>query len=341
MPDALGDYRERPLRFQMVAHREFELLVTRIEGALAPVGAVTRSPDYVVDNFTGRQREVDASIRYTVGSVNLLITVECRDRARTEDVTWIEQLATKQKQIGAAHTIAVSSTGFSEPALSAAKLHGISTRRISEVSNEDILAWVDTLEVSEVNTTCELGRMSLVYDGVYPGAHLDATLEQEFNDLGWDAAIFIDLRKDSGLSLRDLVSRAVRDKVQPMPREANSIALSIAPRGSVSILDEPLAVMARDVPTDGSTIEKTFWFEMLDEQIAVKTNHGTLNLQKLGFEVKMCSTLRRVPASRVISYSGDGGLIADIAERQVDFGKKSDRLMLTQYRRAEPDTPVR
>jgi hypothetical protein len=70
----------------MTSHREFELLVTRIEGALAPTGAVIKSPDYVRDNVTGEQREVDASIRYRVGSVELLVTVECRDRSRTEDV---------------------------------------------------------------------------------------------------------------------------------------------------------------------------------------------------------------------------------------------------------------
>lgn len=328
----------------MAAHREFELLVTRIEGALVPVGAVIKSPDYVLDNFTGGQREVDASIRYRVGSVHLLITVECRDRARTEDVTWIEQLASKQKQIGAAHTIAVSSTGFSEPALRAAKLHGVSTRRINEVSDADILAWVDTLEVDEVNTACVLGRMSLEYDGVYHGAHLDAPSEQQWKDRGWDAAIFVDRAKDARLSLSDLVSRAVRDKGQPLQKATDSIALTIPPKASVSISGEPLAVIARDAPADGSTIEKTFWLEVVDEQIAVGTSHGTLNLRKIGFEVTMSSSRRRLPVSRIVSYSGDGGPIADVAERQVNLGKKGERFVLTQYRRvtsADSDAQVK
>ena len=104
----------------MSSYRELELLVTRIEGALAPAGATIRSPDHIADIFTGELREVDVSIRHRVGSVTLLITIECRDRTRAEDVTWIEQLATKQTHIGAAHTIAVSSTGFSAPAMKAA-----------------------------------------------------------------------------------------------------------------------------------------------------------------------------------------------------------------------------
>ena len=176
----------------MKAHREFEILVARIESALAPAGAVVKSPDYVLDNFTGEQREIDATIRYGVGSVRLLITVECRDRARVEDVTWIEQLAMKQKHIGAAHTVAVSSTGFSAPALKAAKLHGISTRQVEDVSSAEILAWVDTLEVDEVSTDCVLGRIHLEYDGTYPGAHVDASSEQDWKVRAWDAAIFVD-----------------------------------------------------------------------------------------------------------------------------------------------------
>ena len=59
-----------------------------------PTGAVIKSPDYIPDIFTGQAREIDVSIRCKIGSVEILITVECRDRVRTEDVTWIEQLAT-------------------------------------------------------------------------------------------------------------------------------------------------------------------------------------------------------------------------------------------------------
>ena len=65
----------------MSSYRELELLVSRIEGALAPAGAVIRSPDRIPDLITGELREVDVSIRYRVGSVELLVTVECRDGA--------------------------------------------------------------------------------------------------------------------------------------------------------------------------------------------------------------------------------------------------------------------
>ena len=48
-----------------------------------------------MDKITNQPREVDASIRYQVGSVPILITIECRDRVAVQDSTWIEQLVQK------------------------------------------------------------------------------------------------------------------------------------------------------------------------------------------------------------------------------------------------------
>jgi hypothetical protein len=74
------------------AWREFEKLVARVEQAMAPSGAEVKSPDRIPDKVTGQLREVDASIRYKVGTCPVLITIECRDRRSIEDAQWIEQL---------------------------------------------------------------------------------------------------------------------------------------------------------------------------------------------------------------------------------------------------------
>lgn len=122
--------------------REFERLVARIERDLSPQGAVVRSPDKVRDLLTGSFRQVDASIRFRVGSSPILITVECRRRGAVQDDTWIEQLATKKEKVGAAKTIAVFSSGFSEPAKITAKLKGIDLRNLREITDEEIVAWL-------------------------------------------------------------------------------------------------------------------------------------------------------------------------------------------------------
>src|SRR5690242_7148666 len=119
--------------------REFEKMVARIEESLAPKGAVVKSPDKIRDLVSGRMREVDASIRFQIGSTPILITIECRKRKGVQDDTWIEQLATKRGKIGAAKTVAVSSTGFSESARRTAQLYGIELRSLTDRIEEEIV----------------------------------------------------------------------------------------------------------------------------------------------------------------------------------------------------------
>mgnify|MGYP001572110292 CR=1 FL=1 len=121
--------------------RQFELLVARIEEAASPRGATVRSPDRIRDSTSEQMREVDATIRFTVGTTPILILIECRKRGRTEDVRWIEELATKRDSLRADKVIAVSAAAFSAPAVRAAKHHRIEVRTLAEVSAADIGDW--------------------------------------------------------------------------------------------------------------------------------------------------------------------------------------------------------
>jgi hypothetical protein len=106
-----------------------------------------KSPDRIQDILTGSLREVDASIKIKVGSISILITIECRKRSTVQDDTWIEQLATKKEKIGAAKTIAVSASGFSEPAKITARLKGIELRTIEKVNDVDIISWIKSVKL--------------------------------------------------------------------------------------------------------------------------------------------------------------------------------------------------
>ncbi len=126
--------------------KEFEHLVARIERDAGPIGLVVRSPDRIRCKVTGRKREVDVSIRSRAGTADLLMTIECRKRHPRQDVTWIEQLATKRDALGASCTIAVSSSGFTPNAQAVAARHGIRLRRLSEVSVGEINALLQRLD---------------------------------------------------------------------------------------------------------------------------------------------------------------------------------------------------
>ena len=125
--------------------REFEQLVSRIERVLGSLGAVVTSPDRIRDSVTGQLREVDASIRPQKDAPPIRV-LECRDRAGVEDVTWIEQIIGKILGHGVP-TIAVSSKGFSKSAITKASHHGIETRIISTLTQEEMINWVPILAV--------------------------------------------------------------------------------------------------------------------------------------------------------------------------------------------------
>ena len=141
--------------------REFERLVARIEADAGPRGMTVTSPDRIRCKTTGRLREVDASIRAQTGTVEMLVTIECRRRANIQDVTWIEQLVTKKHAIGADHTIAVSASGFSKNAQKVAAENSISLRKISEVGIEDINALLRLDFVVFWHKACAISRVGI------------------------------------------------------------------------------------------------------------------------------------------------------------------------------------
>ena len=121
--------------------KDFELLIKMLEEVILPQGASIKSPDYIVDKITGQKREVDISIKMDLGTSPILIIIECRDRKDIEDTTWIEQLRTKTNDLNANKVIAVSSFGFSAPAIDKGKHYGIETRTYKELSHDDIKSW--------------------------------------------------------------------------------------------------------------------------------------------------------------------------------------------------------
>lgn len=315
----------------MTTPRELEQLVARIEAALGPTGAVVKSPDYLIDRVTWQRREVDVSITFRAGSVNMLLTVECRDRTKTEDVTWMEQLATKQKHVGAAHTIAVSTTGFSEPALKAAKAHNISARTISEIVDADILAWASKLEVESVETTCTLGNMAVVFVGEHEVApQLDEPSKLDWHNRGFDAAIFREGDEGTMISLAQLIARASAG-TEPRALRGNTVSVTLPPLGEATFSKDPLAVLARGLPHDGSTTKRTFTLKCEGESIAANTTTGLFPIRQVVFEVSMSSTRTSIPIARVLKYAGEDTPSTVVAEREVALDRSSDSWVITHF----------
>lgn len=124
------------------AGRSLELLVQALEQLLAGTPVEIRSPDYITGRDSGTVREVDVSLRSRVGSVSVLVIIECRDRATPQDVTWIEQLASKREDVGASKAVAVSAGGFSAGARNLARSKQIDLRSLETLEPQALFSWL-------------------------------------------------------------------------------------------------------------------------------------------------------------------------------------------------------
>jgi hypothetical protein len=73
------------------------------------------------------------------------------NRDAVQDVTWIEQLAAKSDDVGADKAIAVTVSGFTAGAVSAAAAHGILLRPVEDVDLADSLAWLGVRHTTVAN----------------------------------------------------------------------------------------------------------------------------------------------------------------------------------------------
>ena len=248
----------------------------------APQGAIVKSPDRVKDYYSKnkRGRGVDASIRYKVGTIDILITIECRARSRSQDETWIEQLATKKTAIRASRTVAVSSRGFSEAAHEKARMFDIELRTISEVTADDISKWVD------VNCIFTNNR------------------QVNFMKFHWQ------------LQCEDVSGIDVAEKVKQEQQEKNVHAKFIRfGESMMSVVDFIQTCQHRFKGTEkdlfygvelvGPPVPKQVYFTFADDSPRVETNKGELPLRSMLIEVEVVEQTIRVPPARIYRYADE------------------------------------
>lgn len=118
--------------------RRFERLTFGIY-LLRAEGARVSFDEKFVGRLTGRPRQVDIAVRFKRLYSEFLLMVECKDERVSIDQ--IEALNTKRQDVGANHVIVVSSSGYQEGAIQAAKSHGIDLHELTE----ERVDWTSTL----------------------------------------------------------------------------------------------------------------------------------------------------------------------------------------------------
>jgi len=274
------------------AWREFEKLIARIEQAMAPEGATVTSPDRIADNVTGQLREVDAAIRYKVGTCPILITIECRDRSSIEDVTWIEQLAEKKRGIGAAMTVAVTSSHFSGPAVKKAAASGIELRTLAEASPNDFVQWLrfqnvvlDLSEWSVANLAFDL------YDGPKgpppPDTTISSSVQQSLREKGHLAPILIRNSDGKRFHIENILIEWCKSNGTIFPP---------------------------DLPTDGSKVQQNLHQPLNRNSLHIETTNGNFDIRIIHMSLLFCRSQKLVPVSKLTEYSNPSSALVQTAE---------------------------
>jgi len=118
--------------------RELELLVAQLEHLFGAGTLAVRSPEIIPNRHNGKPVEVDVTLRGSVGSTEVLIALECRDRNAKQGINWIRELATKRDDVGASAIVAVSRTGFTADAIAEARTRNVVLKQLARVSPSEV-----------------------------------------------------------------------------------------------------------------------------------------------------------------------------------------------------------
>lgn len=114
----------------------------------ASIMAVFYEPEYEVvesvlmrNEKTGVIRELDIRITNRQNPQNKILA-ECRAHKRKQDVVWLDGLEGKARRLGFHKVIAISSSGFTKPALAEAVDRGIEALYLKEAEERDWRKWM-------------------------------------------------------------------------------------------------------------------------------------------------------------------------------------------------------
>ena len=215
-----------------------------------------KSPDHLPDKVAGGTREVDVSLRSKVGSADVSIIIECRDRGRPADVTWLEQVKTKRDAVGASRAIAVASGSFSKKALAAASAYGIDARTLAQANTAEIRRWAAALQMFVQTAIFDNAKVTVKLGGAgkFPpeiGARFDELIKAQD---AFDAKFILYPGTEGLVSPLDVIR-----KKQPITQITKGTKLKIVlpPKSGIIVSENPTMMsLVGTPPEDGSSADR-------------------------------------------------------------------------------------
>lgn len=282
--------------------RYFELLIKQLEEVILPIGAKITSPGFLKDKITNHPREVDILIEHNIGTSNIIIAIECRDRSSKQDTTWIEQIKTKIENLDVHKVIAVSSRDFSENAKKKANFFGIETRTFSEIDKESISDWCALEYITSQFCDPKLMKCEI---GLDTGSTEIDQFENVIKDSLYDKKIFYKTIDNTVYSILEIIPINELDKYWKGIEKDSSINI-------------PLRVNYCN-PND---------------RFYVKNNDNICHVLFIIFHMELNVTIEKTPISRIVKYSSEENTISQI----IEFKSNNEIIPSLQFIRNEGGT---
>jgi hypothetical protein len=279
--------------------------VQALEQLLAGGPVEIRSPDFIMGRNSGTSREVDVSLRSQVGSVSVLVIIECRDRAKPQDVTWIEQLASKREDVDADKAVAVSAGGFSAGARNLARSKQVDLRSLEELEPHIVYDWLTdetmdyrTRHVDVIDASIHLGEIPTEIDPAALASILGKITALRIREEGLrqDTKVFV--RKD------DLTLVSADDILDLMP--------GFGARFDAMLSDVP--------PGEEKRIVLTIDFDG-DAKFALAIDDGLVDVDSIELDALFSYDEVQVPIRRYL-YQDDSGTVTENAEATIVSGER-------------------
>lgn len=139
----------------------FQKLVFHLKQVMAGNARVVESA-MLRDRITDTQREVDVCVFCSVAGHEVCVAFECTDSARPVDVTWVEKMLAKHRDLPTDHLVLIAASGASEAAKRKAAHENIELITVEDVEGWGPGAVSQVEQVLFARTECSVVRATVI-----------------------------------------------------------------------------------------------------------------------------------------------------------------------------------
>jgi len=194
--------------------KRLEGLVAHVESVLVPEGFTVATNTDVRDDSGLVIAEFDIEVRGLLSTTDIVWLIECRDRpsAGPAPASWIEQLIGRRTRFNLNRVTAVSTTGFTKPAIELAKAHGIELRAVKALTPEDFSDWLQirylTLRKPRLHFS-ENGTKLIPIPG--ESEELIEALKEALIGVKTDVPLLVPPKSEAAISVAAAIDAAIRN----------------------------------------------------------------------------------------------------------------------------------